>query len=499
MAQKLITLPIISKQSSSESPRDIDNQQYDVSQIFIQRLCPTDSSYEDFFRKYLLQNQPCIFSSKLTQDWLSRQNWVDGGDAVVPVANCGQEKFSSHCKEDMVFREFLEYWETYISDSHPKSHRCLYLKDWHFTKAFPDYHAYSTPVFFSSDWMNEFWDSRADSDDDYRFVYMGPKGTWTPFHADVFRSYSWSANICGRKRWIFIAPGEEDKYRNKFGNLVYDINSDELNDLDNYPHYSRSAHRIEVIQEPGEVIFVPSGWHHQVHNLEDTISINHNWMNGCNLNRCWSFLKQELSEVQREISDCRDMDGWNEQCQLILKASSGIDFSEFYRYLVTIATNRMNFLCMQQTQNSLSVLKISTDESSVNCQSSDHTSHCEGDTCQSGQTDSCDRTVNMCQNKIQLDSYKNVQVDPRNSLSELDMCQNDNAQPTCDNNEICDRNKRETESQTGSVYHALFDLIQVKQTLVDMIKTEEFQGIATNPDVRSVIDMMDDYIGSDGQ
>ena len=57
--------------------------------------------------------------------------------------------------------------------------------------------------------MNEFWDVRDDIDDDYRFVYMGPKGTWTPFHADVFRSFSWSANICGRKRWIFFPPGEQ--------------------------------------------------------------------------------------------------------------------------------------------------------------------------------------------------------------------------------------------------------------------------------------------------
>lgn len=34
---------------------------------------------------------------------------------------------------------------------------------------------------------------------DYRFVYLGPQGSWTPLHADVLRSYSWSANVCGRK------------------------------------------------------------------------------------------------------------------------------------------------------------------------------------------------------------------------------------------------------------------------------------------------------------
>lgn len=33
-------------------------------------------------------------------------------------------------------------------------------------------------------------------------------GTWTPLHADVFRSYSWSANVCGKKRWLFLPPSQ---------------------------------------------------------------------------------------------------------------------------------------------------------------------------------------------------------------------------------------------------------------------------------------------------
>lgn len=33
-------------------------------------------------------------------------------------------------------------------------------------------------------------------------------GSWTPLHADVFRSYSWSANVCGKKKWIFLPPSQ---------------------------------------------------------------------------------------------------------------------------------------------------------------------------------------------------------------------------------------------------------------------------------------------------
>jgi len=37
---------------------------------------------------------------------------------------------------------------------------------------------------------------------------MGPRGSWTALHADVLRSFSWSFNVCGRKRWLLFPPGQ---------------------------------------------------------------------------------------------------------------------------------------------------------------------------------------------------------------------------------------------------------------------------------------------------
>lgn len=45
-----------------------------------------------------------------------------------------------------------------------------------FYRDFPEHNVYTTPVFFTSDWLNEYWDTL--EVDDYRFVYMGPKGSW---------------------------------------------------------------------------------------------------------------------------------------------------------------------------------------------------------------------------------------------------------------------------------------------------------------------------------
>lgn len=59
------------------------------------------------------------------------------------------------------------------------------------------------------------------------------------------------------------------------------------------------------LQEAGETIFVPSGWHHTVQNLEDTLSINHNWLNGYNIHWALALLQQEHRDATACIEDCR--------------------------------------------------------------------------------------------------------------------------------------------------------------------------------------------------
>lgn len=90
------------------------------------------------------------------------------------------------------------------------------------------------------------------------------------------------------------------------------------------------------------MVFVPSGWHHQVHNMQDTISINHNWVNGCNLWNMWLFLQQELRTVQQEVLQWKDtMPDWHQHCQVIMRSCTGINFEEFYHFLKVIAKRRL--------------------------------------------------------------------------------------------------------------------------------------------------------------
>ena len=43
------------------------------------------------------------------------------------------------------------------------------------------------------------------------------QGTSTPLHADVLRSFSWSTNVAGRKRWRLLAPRQTHLLYDRFG------------------------------------------------------------------------------------------------------------------------------------------------------------------------------------------------------------------------------------------------------------------------------------------
>lgn len=124
--------------------------------------------------------------------------------------------------------------------------------------------------------------------------------------------------------------------RDHLRNLPFDIGEEKYKNLIE----AKTIRSFEVIQKAGQTVFVPSGWHHQVWNLEDTISVNHNWFNGCNIHCIWTAIYEKFDAVLREIDDCKDMDNFDEHCQLMLKSDFGLDFKLFLEILQCIVTNR---------------------------------------------------------------------------------------------------------------------------------------------------------------
>lgn len=58
----------------------------------------------------------------------------------------------------------------------------------------------------------------------------------------------------------------------------------------------------------------------------------------------WASLKDSLMAVKKEVEDCKDMEGWEEHCQLMLQAMFGMNYEEFYSFLTFVGKRRLDSL-----------------------------------------------------------------------------------------------------------------------------------------------------------
>jgi hypothetical protein len=103
--------------------------------------------------------------------------------------------------------------------------------------------------------------------------WIGPAGTVTPLHCDYDDNVF--AQIWGSKR-IFLSPAHHDEflYPKEANAILFGSPFDpEAPDYEQFP-LARQANMIEVIVQPGDMLYVPAGWYHQVRALTFSLSSN---------------------------------------------------------------------------------------------------------------------------------------------------------------------------------------------------------------------------------
>ena len=103
--------------------------------------------------------------------------------------------------------------------------------------------------------------------------WVGPAGTVTPLHCDYDDNIF--AQVWGRKR-IFLSPPHHDAflYPSEANAILFGSPFDpEAPDFQRFP-LARQATMIECIVEPGDMLYVPAGWYHQVRALTFSLSSN---------------------------------------------------------------------------------------------------------------------------------------------------------------------------------------------------------------------------------
>jgi hypothetical protein len=291
----------------------------------------------------MLWDQPHIL--KDTLEWPQMDAWIDDkmpnyskllkefGKCTVSVCDDKQDKIMMSFEDAIIKMKECKY----------------YIKDFHFYQQVKEY---KLPQVLQDDFLNEYFDLWGE--DDYRFLYLGTNGTSTPMHHDVLKSFSWSVNLTGCKKWTFVSPDQEKLLMDAFGNVlenIYDYDQNRFKDAIN-------VQTLEIDQAPGQIIFVPSGWYHQVVNIGETLSINHNWINAHNLECVFEYLESVFGEIQDLIQEHSDMDNFQGHCQKMLKANCGMNIYEF----LDMIDHSMEIRITRHTQSS-----VSQDKESLEC------------------------------------------------------------------------------------------------------------------------------------
>ena len=96
-------------------------------------------------------------------------------------------------------------------------------------------------------------------DDDSPLFYLGSAGTYTYFH-----EHSAAANVLlhGLKKWFLLPPG-----------AYHGPGAMDMREWMNRIYLELPIPPLEVIQRPGDTLFIPSGWKHAVVNLKRSVGV----------------------------------------------------------------------------------------------------------------------------------------------------------------------------------------------------------------------------------
>ena len=101
------------------------------------------------------------------------------------------------------------------------------------------------------------------------FLWLGPAGTVTPLHHDVDNVLF--VQLHGEKMITLASPMQSHRMYN--GISVYSEVDARAPDLVRHPLFAE-VDLLRVTVRPGDVLFIPVGWWHQVESLSVSVSVS---------------------------------------------------------------------------------------------------------------------------------------------------------------------------------------------------------------------------------
>jgi len=265
---------------------------YPLASLPVPRIEHTNR--QSFAETYMRGLGMPVIVTDATRDWAARTKWnfdffrEQYGPEQVVVTD---RLFHPKVVRRVAFGEFLTYCQfpfatklagisehsMYLTGYSPFSKHPELLKD--FADPYFVENSYRTLEGALADWYN----------DNFSWIFIGPRGTWSPLHIDLYATHAWLAQITGRKRILLFCPTDNSRLYNGEVDLLSP-------DLNKHPLLAE-AKPYEAILEPGDVIFIPAGWPHDVVSLDASISVTANFAGPSNF-------------IPHLMAICRDLPGW---------------------------------------------------------------------------------------------------------------------------------------------------------------------------------------------
>ena len=226
----------------------------------------SEVSEDEFLEIYYAGNLPLILTD-VCADWPARSLWTPDyllekiGDADVEVTS-GRDadpRYEVNANEHKSTMSFADYV------------RAISTQDGNDLYIVANNHLLESPA------AAALWDDFAvdpryleqEAAKESTFLWFGPAGTVTPLHHDVANVLF--TQVIGEKRITLISPLETHSLYNDIA--VYSQVDPQAPDLQRFPRFA-DTRQFEVTVSPGEALFIPVGWWHQVESLSLAASIS---------------------------------------------------------------------------------------------------------------------------------------------------------------------------------------------------------------------------------
>jgi hypothetical protein len=206
-------------------------------------------SVQEFWTRYATPGVPVLLEG-LAEEWPARSLWT----LDFFKRNYGRNDVTVYASERktnprvMQLGSYLEYMEN-TQDENPD-----YLSRWCFSSTFPELAAqYRRPPHFPC-WTDLL---PCEIRPAWKWIYMGPPRSGSAMHRDFMGTAAWNVLFAGEKAWRFYPPSAG-------------------------PPSFAEGEGWSCVQRPGDIIYTPSNWWHQVRNETCTLALTENFINETN-------------------------------------------------------------------------------------------------------------------------------------------------------------------------------------------------------------------------